>query len=67
MTTSAFILDDTVRLEGLAFYFGDDYFGLRPHRYNSAQGARRLPSTMTTSAFALVDTVRLEGLALHLQ
>ena len=40
--TSAFALADTARLEGLAFYFRDDYDGLRPCRHNSARGARLL-------------------------
>ena len=57
MTAPAFSLADTARLEGLAFYFGDDYYGLRPRRRISARGARL--------AFALADTARLEGLALH--
>ena len=56
-STPTFVLADKVRLEGLAFHFGDDYYGLRPHQHNSARGARL--------AFALADTARLEGLALH--
>jgi hypothetical protein len=37
---TAFALADTARLEGLALNFRDDNYGLRPRRYNSAQGAR---------------------------
>jgi len=33
----AFTLVDTVRLEGLAFHFGDDSFDLLPRRYNSTE------------------------------
>jgi hypothetical protein len=29
------VMADTVRLEGLAVYFGDDYFGLHLHRHGS--------------------------------
>ena len=57
MTATAFALANPARLEGLAFYFGDDCYGLRPRRHISARGARL--------AFALADTARLEGLALH--
>jgi len=67
MSTSAFTLVDTVRLEGLPPTFGDDDFCLHPRQYSSTCGARHLPSATTTSAFALVDTVRLEGLAVHLR
>ena len=42
MMTLAFALVDTVRLEGLAFYFGDDYYDLRSRRHSSARGARLL-------------------------
>ena len=57
MNALAFALVDTARLEGLAFYFGNDYYGLRPCRHISTRGARL--------AFALADTAQLEGLALH--
>ena len=40
--TTTFALADTVRLEGLAFYFGDVYNGLCPRRHSSARGARLL-------------------------
>ena len=40
--TTTFALADTVRLEGLAFYFGNVYNGLFPRRHSSARGARLL-------------------------
>jgi hypothetical protein len=47
--------------------FGDDSFGLRPRRYSSTRGARRLTSATTSSIFALVDIVWLDGLSVHLR
>ena len=37
---TAFALADTARFERPAFYFGGEYFDLRPRRYSSARGAR---------------------------
>jgi len=57
MIALAFAPADIARLEGLAFYFGDDCSGLCPRRHISAREARL--------AFALADTARLDGLAFY--
>ena len=54
MTTAAFSLANTPRLEGLTLHFGDDCCGLRPHRHISARGARpplRRPLTVINDQF----------------